>query len=163
MLAEEPQEEPTPQEIVEEPQPEEPVELTETDKEYYRSISNLNGEQAVSKSQFEEDKKNVLATIDKLSTIMVKSDYNGWLNYITPAYKTFWSTEQNLKAIESRLPQKQLKIRSLQDYFKYVFYKDYLYIALEESTVAYKYTMEIYSSKGAYIYYYDSDGKQQYF
>lgn len=121
VLVEEPQEEPTPQEIVEDPQPEEPVELTETDKEYYRSISNLNGEQAVSKSQFEEDKKNVLATIDKLSTIMAKSDYNGWLNYITPAYKTFWSTEQNLKAIESRLPQKQLKIRSLQDYFKYVF------------------------------------------
>lgn len=115
------QDESTPQEIVEETQPEEPVELTEVDKEYYRSISNLNGEQSVSKSQFEQDKKNVLATIDKLSTIMAKSDYNGWLNYVTPEYKTFWSNEQNLKAIESRLPQKQLKIQSLQDYFKYVF------------------------------------------
>ena len=63
VLVEEPQEEPTPQEIVEAPQPEEPVELTETDKEYYRSISNLNGELAVSKSQFEEDKKTIRASI----------------------------------------------------------------------------------------------------
>ena len=78
-------------------------------------------------------------------------------------YAEFTSNNTLTRSLEKVYYDEPSKNSSNRDYFKYVFYKDYLYIALEESSVAYKYTLEIYSSKGAYIYYYDSDGKQQYF
>ena len=78
-------------------------------------------------------------------------------------YAEFTSSNTLTRSWEKVYYDEPSKNSSNRDYFKYVFYKDYLYIALEESPLAYKYTLEIYSSKGAYIYYYDSNGKQQYF
>lgn len=78
-------------------------------------------------------------------------------------YAEFTSSNTLTRSWEKVYYDEPSKNTSNREYFKYVFYKDYLYIALEESPLAYKYTLEIYSSKGAYIYYYDSNGKQQYF
>ena len=96
----------------------EPV-LSEADKEYARSVSNLSG--TISKDEFIEDKKDIMQTIDALNEIIKKRDYEGWLSYVSPASKQYWSNPKNLAAVANRLPVKGINIRSMKDYFLYVF------------------------------------------
>lgn len=78
-------------------------------------------------------------------------------------YAEFTSDKTLTRSWEKVYYYEPSKNSSNREYYKYVFYKDYLYIAPEESSVAHKYTLEIYSSNYVSIYYYDSNGKQQYF
>ncbi len=96
----------------------EPV-LSEADKEYARSVSNLSG--AISKDEFVEDKKDIMMIIDDLNEIIKNRDYDAWLAYVSPASKQYWSNPKNLAAVANRLPVKGIKIRSMKDYFLYVF------------------------------------------
>ena len=106
-------------------------------------------------------KNNLVGKKYKIGGYTISANYKtiGECNY----YAEFTSSNTLTRSWEKVYYDEPSKNSSNRDYFKYVFYKDYLYIALEESPLAYKYTLEIYSSKGAYIYYYDSNGKQQYF
>jgi len=96
----------------------EPV-LSEADKEYARSVSNLSG--SISKDEFVEDKKDIMLIIDELNEIIKNRDYNAWLTYVSPSSKQYWNNPKNLAAVANRLPVKGIKIRSMKDYFLYVF------------------------------------------
>ena len=96
----------------------EPV-LSEADKEYARSVSNLSG--TISKDEFVEDKKDIMMIIDDLNEIIKNRDYDAWLAYVSPSSKQYWSNPKNLAAVANRLPVKGIKIRSMKDYFLYVF------------------------------------------
>ncbi len=85
--------------------------------EYSRAVGNL----SVSKDTFEADKAAVMELIDTLSTIMKDMDYQSWLLYVDKESKIYWSKPANLKKAQSKLPVKGLKLKDLQDYFKYVF------------------------------------------
>lgn len=85
--------------------------------EYSRAVGNL----SVSKDTFEADKAAVMELIDTLSTIMKDMDYQSWLLYVDKESKIYWSKSANLKKAQSKLPVKGLKLKDLQDYFKYVF------------------------------------------
>ena len=85
--------------------------------EYSRAVGNL----SVSKDTFEADKAAVTELIDTLSTIMKDMDYQSWLLYVDKESKIYWSKSANLKKAQSKLPVKGLKLKDLQDYFKYVF------------------------------------------
>ena len=85
--------------------------------EYSRAVGNL----SVSKDTFEADKAAVMELIDTLSTIMKDMDYQSWLLYVDKESKIYWSKSANLKKAQSKLPVKGLKLKNLQDYFKYVF------------------------------------------
>ncbi len=96
----------------------EPV-LSEADKEYARSVSDLAG--TITKDEFVEDKKDIMETIDALNDIIKNRDYDSWLKYVSPSSKQYWSNPKNLAAVANRLPIKGVKIRSMKDYFLYVF------------------------------------------
>lgn len=107
------------------PQPEQkpaPKEETvsEEDLEYKRSVGK-NTE--VSKETFNADKATILKKIEELNTIMTKKDYNSWLKYIDSDSKTYWQDTNHLTKYSEKLPKeaKGIKLRTLQDYFNYVF------------------------------------------
>ena len=85
--------------------------------EYTRSVGNLN----ISKDDFEADKKAIMAIISELDAIMKNKAYNKWLNYIDDESKTYLSNPATLKKAQARMPVKGLQLRTLEDYFKYVF------------------------------------------
>ena len=108
--------------VREEPPVEEvpPAENEEHDRqgEYVRSIGSTSN---ITKEIFEEDKRNILNIIEKLSVVMSKKDYKTWLTFIDDASVKYWSNRTNLQKAQSRLPVKGLYLRTLEDYFKYVF------------------------------------------
>ncbi|WP_147634886.1 hypothetical protein [Treponema pectinovorum] len=85
--------------------------------EYSKSV----GKVTVSKDTFEADKAEILNIIEKLKRVMADYDYNAWLLYVNNESKIYWSDPANLKKAQSKLPIKGLKLKNLQDYFKYVF------------------------------------------
>lgn len=104
---------PEPKKVEVKPEP------TEEEKEYARSVATLSN--AISQDAFQKDKENIMSIIDELSTIMKQKDYDKWLKYVSPASKTYWSNPTNLANVASRLPVKGLKLKSMRDYFLYVF------------------------------------------
>lgn len=85
--------------------------------EYHKSVGNL----TVSKDTFESDKAEIFRIIESLKTIMSDFDYQSWLLYVDNESKIYWSKTANLKKAQGKLPVKGLQLRTLQDYFKYVF------------------------------------------
>lgn len=95
--------------------------IDETEEEYLRSINNLQEEEIVSKSEFEEDKAAILAIIEDLAQIMEEEDYNAWINYISKDSKAFYSNPKNIRKAQKKLPDKTLQLYGIKDYFKHVF------------------------------------------
>ncbi|MDE5580230.1 MAG: hypothetical protein K2J68_05265 [Treponemataceae bacterium] len=93
---------------------------SEEDSEYRRSVGT---EKNISLDTFNADKAAIVKKITELNAIMAKRDYNSWLKYIDPESQKYWSTPANLAKASEKLPKnvKGLKLRTLQDYFIYVF------------------------------------------
>ena len=96
------------------------VDATKSD-EYKRSIDTLETEEEITFDTFAADKQAILDAVDKLAEIMQKKNFKLWLGYISPESKAYWSDPENLKSASARMPVKQLQIRSLEDYFKFIF------------------------------------------
>lgn len=92
-----------------------------TDEEYLRSINNIETKESVTKAEFEEDKAQILEIIKNLSTIMEDLDVDGWLGYITPESKKYYSDAKHIRAAQKKLPDKTIQLYGIKDYFKYVF------------------------------------------
>ena len=93
---------------------------SEEDSEYRRSVGT---EKNISLDTFNADKAAIVKKITELNAIMAKRDYDSWLKYIDPESQKYWSTPANLAKASEKLPKnvKGLKLRTLQDYFIYVF------------------------------------------
>ena len=116
-----------------EPTEQEPVDVTSddeliiiqeeedaTDDEYLRSIANLGEEEAVSKQEFTDDKNEILELISELAVIMESQDTVEWLNYIDEESKEYYKNPKNLRKVQQRLRDKRIELRTIEDYFKYV-------------------------------------------
>lgn len=104
----------------EEPPPvvERPAVSPRLDDEYSRSIGSV----AVSRDAFLEDKEKILRIISELDVIINDMNYNSWITYIDKDSVNYWKLRSNLAKAEKRLPGKGLiKLKDLQDYFKWVF------------------------------------------
>lgn len=97
------------------------VVVDESEEEYLRSINNLQAEEIVTKSEFEEDKAAILAIIENLAEIMEEEDFNAWMNYISKDSKTYYSNPKNIRKAQKKLPDKTLQLYGIKDYFKHVF------------------------------------------
>ena len=123
----EPEVKPDPKPVEPPKEPEKKVEPVKEEKpvdeakeaEYARSVGTAATD--ISKEVFEEDKKDILAIIDKLNDVMKNRDYKSWLKYVDGASAQYWTKKANLQKAENRLPVKGLTLRTLEDYFKYVF------------------------------------------
>ncbi len=115
---EEPKEEPKIAEVIPEPVVE--PEKTEEDKEYERSVANMDS--TVSKEEFAEDKAIILEIIEELDSVMRYANYKKWITYVDDESIRYWSKKQNLQKASSRLPGNGIiRLNTLEDYFKYVF------------------------------------------
>lgn len=91
-----------------------------TDDEYLRSIAGLEGT-SVSKKEFEDDKHEILEIISELAIIMETKDTLAWLNYIDEPSKEYYKNPVNLRKAQRKLPNKLIELKTIEDYFKYVF------------------------------------------
>lgn len=100
--------------------PAKPTPPIEEDSEYKRSIGT---EKNISLDAFYADKTAIIKKISELNVIMANRDYNSWLKYIDSASREYWSKPANLAKASEKLPKnlKGVKLRTLQDYFVYVF------------------------------------------
>ena len=103
--------------VVEEPE----IEIDPLEEEYQRSIINLDNKDEVTRSEFSKDKAAVLSDISALSNIMETKDYNSWLKFIDPQSIKYYSNPSNLRKAQNKLPNKRIQLKSLSDYFNYVF------------------------------------------
>lgn len=87
------------------------------DEEFNRSTSEVD----VTKETFSADKAAILEMIDKMIPIMESANFNEWVKCVDQKSRSYWSNRVNLTAASKRLPNKQVKLRNLNDYFKYVF------------------------------------------
>ena len=103
----------------------EPVEIVdeeeETDDEYLRSVAGLDEPAAVSKKEFTDDKREILEIISELAIIMETKDTLSWLNYIDEESKEYYKNPVNLRKVQRKLPNKLIELKTIEDYFKYVF------------------------------------------
>ena len=74
-----------------------------------------------SKSVSDSDKIEINRLLDDMSIIIEGRRFDDWLIYIDEDSKKYWSDPQNLKKAQDKIPIKGLNIKSLKDYFKYVF------------------------------------------
>lgn len=118
-VVEEPVEEP--EVYVEEDPVEEVEDVEEDDEEYLRSIDTIESEETVTKQEFSDDKTAILNAIAELSEIMENQDAEAWLDYIDPASITYYSNPANLRKAQKKLPNKLIELKTIYDYFKYVF------------------------------------------
>ena len=51
-------------------------------------------------------------------------DVDGWLGYITPESKKYYSDAKHIRAAQKKLPDKTIQLYGIKDYFKYVFIPD---------------------------------------
>lgn len=129
----EPSTESTP-EVVEVPAKEEPTAETPTteapvptpvekkvSEEFVRSTSQLQQGEIITEDVFENDKNVLLNIIDQLSIIMANKDYDGWVRYLSQESILYWRNSSNLSEVSKRLPIKGLRLKTLEDYFKFVF------------------------------------------
>lgn len=93
----------------------------EVEDEYTRSVKAIETNEVISPDTFAEDKKAVLETIKELDVIMRNRDYNSWLNYVTPQSIDYWKQKPHLQAVSARLPGNKIQLKTLEDYFNWVF------------------------------------------
>ena len=59
--------------------------------------------------------------VDKLNHITATKDYAQWLTFLSDEYKRYYSQTATLNKVSEALPVKGIKLKSLKDYFTYVF------------------------------------------
>ena len=89
-------------------------------EEYLRSTKALT-EESVTVEEFENDKSEILKIINELKVIMDNGDKTKWLTYIDPDSINYYSNHTNLRKVREKLPNKQIQLHGIGDYFKYVF------------------------------------------
>ncbi|MCQ2586349.1 MAG: hypothetical protein MJ185_12230 [Treponema sp.] len=97
-------------------------EVVEVDDEYLRSINEIDSdEESVTLAEFNDDKAAILSIIDELSDVMTNFEFDKWKTFISPTSIEYYSNPANLRKAQKKLPDKQIQLKGLRDYFKYVF------------------------------------------
>ena len=92
-----------------------------SDDEYLRSIANLDEAEAVSKQEFTDDKNEILEIISELAIVMETKDTLTWLGFIDEESKEYYKNPVNLRKAQRKLPNKLIELKTIEDYFKFVF------------------------------------------
>lgn len=75
----------------------------------------------ITKKTFDITKSEMELVVEDLNKITYSRDYKGWLGYLSDEYVTTFSDPENLKKVSASLPTKGIQLKSLKDYFTYVF------------------------------------------
>ena len=75
----------------------------------------------ITKETYDQTKAEIEKIVGQLNGITSSKDYAKWLDLLSEEYKTEYSKPAVLKIVSEALPVKGVKLKSLQDYFLYVF------------------------------------------
>lgn len=75
----------------------------------------------ITKETYNQTKTEMEIIVDKLNHITATKDYAQWLTFLSDEYKRYYSQTATLNKVSEALPVKGIKLKSLKDYFTYVF------------------------------------------
>ncbi|HKL85024.1 MAG TPA: hypothetical protein VJ861_01680 [Treponemataceae bacterium] len=75
----------------------------------------------ITKETFNSTKTEIGLVVEDLNKITVTRDYQKWLLYLSPGYKEYYSSPIVLKEVSESLPIKGVQLKTLKDYFNFVF------------------------------------------
>ena len=75
----------------------------------------------ITKETYNQTKTEMEKIVDKLNRITATKDYNQWISFLSAEYRQQYSQTSTLKMVSEALPVKGIKLKSLKDYFSYVF------------------------------------------
>ena len=128
-------------------------------EEYLRSINQISNGDSVSKKEFNEDKQTILEMISELAIIMETGDCNAWLKYIDKESQQYYSNPVNLRNVQRKLPNKLIELKTIDDYFKYVFIPSRKNKQIDEiryTSKTYVKAVEVNDDNSTTVYYYFS-------
>lgn len=76
---------------------------------------------SITKKAYVNTKSEIELVVDDLNKITLDRDYTRWLAYTSDEYRSVFSGREVLDQVSASLPTKGIRLRSLQDYFNYVF------------------------------------------
>lgn len=98
----------------------EPVAEPKPVEEKNEVIAEFEGVQ-ITKETYNQTKTEMEKIVDKLNRITATKDYNQWISFLSAEYRQQYSQTSTLKMVSEALPVKGIKLKSLKDYFSYVF------------------------------------------
>ena len=75
----------------------------------------------ITKETYDQTKTEMEKIVENLNRITASKDYSQWLKFLTEEYKQQYSQALTLQKVSEALPVKGIKLKSLKDYFTYVF------------------------------------------
>ena len=75
----------------------------------------------ITNKTYKETKSEIQLVVDDLNKITTTKDYNRWQGYLSEEYRDTFSDPANLEQVSASLPTKGIRLRTLKDYFTYVF------------------------------------------
>ena len=75
----------------------------------------------ITKETYNQTKTEMEIIVDKLNRITATKDYTQWLTFLSDEYKQQYAQTFTLNKVSEALPVKGIKLKSLKDYFTYVF------------------------------------------
>ena len=75
----------------------------------------------ITKETYDQTKTEMEKIVEKLNRITATKDYTQWITFVSDEYKYEYSQAGTLKKVSEALPVKGIKLKSLRDYFTYVF------------------------------------------
>ena len=75
----------------------------------------------ITKETYDQTKTEMEKIVEKLNRITATKDYTQWRTFLSEEYKEQYSQPLTLKKVSEALPVKGIKLKSLRDYFTYVF------------------------------------------
>lgn len=103
-----------PEPVKEEPKQPEPVQPKDEVIAEFEGVT-------ITRETYDQTKSELEKVVDQLNKITATKDYNKWVEFLSPQYKYDYSNPTVLKVVSEALPVKGIKLRSLKDYFTYVF------------------------------------------
>ena len=75
----------------------------------------------ITKETYDQTKTEMEKVVEQLNRITASKDYTKWLSFLSDEYQRQYSQAATLKTVSEALPVKGIKLKSLKDYFSYVF------------------------------------------
>lgn len=75
----------------------------------------------ITRETYDQTKSELEKVVDQLNKITATKDYNKWIEFLSLQYRHDYSNPAVLKVVSETLPIKGIKLKSLKDYFTYVF------------------------------------------
>lgn len=76
---------------------------------------------AITKHTFFATKSEIELVVEDLNRIVLKKDYDRWQEYLSEDYRQTFSDPAMLESVSRSLPVKGIRLKTLRDYFTYVF------------------------------------------